>query len=157
MECYADGCIVPFQQDIGTALDELRRQVFAVGKYLKPSHYGSVFNLPEPSSVDDLFQQEQYWEFMGTSGTHSIIDVPRVVPADFDGDEEEEFGTIRLLSEDECTELFGSGRPDHAAYDLVDGMRRHEYVTGGRWTGRAVILWSGGAPNEIAFWGYSGD
>jgi hypothetical protein len=81
---------------LGAALDAPRRQVFASGEYVKPSFYGDVFDLPEPSSVDDLTEQEQYWEFMGTSGTHSIIDVLTVVPADFTG---EEFGTIRPLSD----------------------------------------------------------
>jgi hypothetical protein len=83
--------VVPYQEDLGAALDALRRQAFVSGEYLKPSFYGDVFDLPEPGSVDDLFEQEQYWEFMGTSVTHSIIDVTRVVPVDFDY---EEFGTI---------------------------------------------------------------
>ena len=74
--------VVPYQQDLSAALDALRRQVFASGDFIKPSYYGAVFDLPEPGSVDDLFEQEQYWEFMGTSGTHSIIDVVNVVPVD---------------------------------------------------------------------------
>jgi hypothetical protein len=45
--------LVPYQTDLGAALDALRRQVFASGKYVKPSFYGDVFDLPEPSSVDE--------------------------------------------------------------------------------------------------------
>jgi hypothetical protein len=147
--------VVPYQEDLGSALDALRRQVFASGEYLKPSYYGDVFDLPEPASLDDLFEQEQYWEFMGTSGTHSIIDVGSVVPADFSG---EEFGTIRLLSDDEYVQLFGVAQPGRADFTaLANSDRLHKYVTGGRWTGRAAVLWADGAPAEIAFWGYSGD
>jgi hypothetical protein len=147
--------VVPYQPDLGAALDALRRQVFASGEYVKPSFYGDVFDLPEPSSVDDLAEQEQYWEFMGTCGTHSIIDVLNVVPADFTG---EEFGTIRPLSDAECVELFGTTQPRRADYTPLAGSEQlHEYVTGGRWTGRAVVLWADGTPAEIAFWGYSGD
>jgi hypothetical protein len=147
--------VVPYQEDLGAALDALRRQVFASGDYLKPGYYGDVFDLPEPDSVDDLFEQEQYREFMGTSGTHSIIDVASVVPADFAG---EEFGTIRPLSDGEYVELFGVTQPGRADYTPLAGSERlHEYVTGGRWTGRAAVLWADGAPAEIAFWGYSGD
>ena len=147
--------VVPYQPDLGAALDALRRQVFASGEYVKPSFYGEVFDLPEPSSVDDLTEQEQYWEFMGTSGTHSIIDVLNVVPADFTG---EEFGTIRPLSDAECAELFGATQPTRADYTPLAGSERlHDYVTGGRWTGRAAALWADGTPAEIAFWGYSGD
>jgi hypothetical protein len=92
---------------------------------------------------------------MGTSGTHSIIDVTSVVPVDFAG---EEFGTIRPLSDAEYVELFGIAQPGHADYaPLVNSERLDEYVTGGRWTGRAAVLWADGLPAEIAFWGYSGD
>jgi hypothetical protein len=35
--------VVPYQDDLGAALDALRRQVFASGEYLKPSFYGDVW------------------------------------------------------------------------------------------------------------------
>jgi hypothetical protein len=124
--------VVPYQQDIGAALDALRREVFAAGDFVKPSSYGDVFDLPEPGSVNDLTEQEQYWEFMGTSGTHSIIDVLSVVPAGFDGDD---FGTIRLLSDAECAELYGAAQPGRADYESLAGTQRlHGYVSGGSWT-----------------------
>ena len=70
----------------------------------------------------------------------------------------EEFGTIRPLSDAECVELFGVAQPGRADFTpLSNSERLHEYVTAGRWTGRAAVLWAGGAPAEIAFWGYSGD
>jgi len=128
--------------------------VFASGEYLKPSFYGDVFDLPEPASVEDLLEQEQYWEFMGTSGTHSIIDVPAVVPADA----EDAFGAIRPLADAEYAELFGVTQPGRADYEpLASSERLHDYVTGGRWTGRAAVLWADDAPSEILFWGISGD
>ncbi len=146
---------VPYQPDLNAALDTLRRQVFASGEYVKPGSYGDVFDLPEPNSVDDLVSQEQYWEFMGTSGTHSIIDVLNVIPADFTGDA---LGTIRALSDAECVELFGAAQPSRADHASLAGSERlYEYVTGGRGTGRAVVLRVDGTPAEIAFWGYSGD
>ncbi len=40
---------------------------------------------------------------------------------------------------------------------LTGSERLHDYVTGGRWTGRAAVLWEADAPTEIVFWGYSGD
>jgi hypothetical protein len=149
--------VVRYQQDLGAALDALRRQEFAGDDWVKPDYYGDVFDLPEPGSVDDLTEQEQYWEFMGTSGTHSIIDMHSVVPAGFPEDEEQ-FGTIRLLSDAEYLGLFGVARPGRAEYaSLAGSMRLHDYVTDGRWTGRAAVLWDAGAPAEIVFWGYSGD
>jgi hypothetical protein len=144
--------VVSYQQDLGAALDMLRREVFAAGDFVKPS---SEFDLPDPASVDDLTEQEQYWEFMGESGTHSIIDVLSVIPADSTG---EDFGMIRPLSDTDNAALFGTARPGRADYERLAGTERlHDYVTGGRWTGRAAVLWENGAPAEIAFWGYSGD
>jgi len=49
----------------------------------------------------------------GTSGTHSIIDMHGVVPADLPEDEEE-FGTIRLLADAEYIERFGMAQPGRA-------------------------------------------
>jgi hypothetical protein len=146
--------VVPYQADLSAALAALRQRVFEQGDYLKPSFYGEVFGVPDPDSLEDL-NQERYWEFMGQSGTHSIIDVYAVVPVDSDP---EQFGTIRPLAEDEYVELFGSTRPGSVEYErLANSERLHDYVTGGRWTGRAAMLWDNGTPTEIVFWGYSGD
>ena len=88
--------------------------------------------------MDDLIEQEQYAEFMGESGTHSIIDVFSVIPADFDG---EDFGTIRPLSDTDYSELFGTAQPGRDDYEPLAGTERlHDYVIGGRWTGRAAVL-----------------
>jgi hypothetical protein len=95
--------VVPYQPDLDAALAALRHQVFAAGDYIKPSRYG----LPDPVSVDDLLEQEQYWEFMGTSGTHSIIDVPFLISAD----SADQTGTIRPLTDAECADLLGSAQP----------------------------------------------
>ncbi len=144
--------VVSYQEDLDAALDMLRRQVFAEGDFVKPS---SVFDLPDPVSVEDLTEQEEYWEFMGESGTHSILDVLSVVPADAAA---QDYGTIRPLSDAEYAALFETGQPGRADYERLAGTERlHDYVTGGRWTGRAAVLWESGAPAEIMFWGYSGD
>ncbi|MBO0831363.1 MAG: hypothetical protein J2P29_05275 [Actinobacteria bacterium] len=147
--------VVPHQPDLSAALEALRQQVFAAGEYVKPS--GSGWDLPEPASVEDLFAEQQYWEFMGSCGTHTVIDIFNgVIAADDFG--VEEFGTVRSLSADDCVELFGVAQPSRADYQPLAGSARlYDYVTGGRWTGRAAVLWASGAPAEILFWGFSGD
>jgi hypothetical protein len=70
--------VVRYQADLAAALDALRRRVFDEGSYISPTSYGLV----APTSVEALCQEEYYWEFMGTYGTHSIIDVAQVVAAD---------------------------------------------------------------------------
>ena len=142
--------VVPYQADMGEALSTLRRRVFAEGSYLSPPELG----LPAPESADDLVT-EPYWEFMGTSGTHSVLDVLSVEPAD---DDEQAYATIRPLSGPEYEELFGTSRPSRADFGRVsDSGQLYDYVNAGRGTGRAAVLWAGDAPAEIAFWGYSGD
>jgi hypothetical protein len=148
--------VVPYQNDLGAALAALRLQVFELGDYLKPSFYGANgghLGVPDPSSLDDL-HQEPYWEFMGTSGTHSIIDVFAVAPIESGPGE---FGTIRPLSEGECVDLFGVAQPGRSEYATVAGSKRlYDFITGGRWTGRAAVLSKDGAPNEIVFLGIFG-
>lgn len=145
---------VPYQADLGAALAALRRQVFDAGDYLKPSFYGvngGPLGVPDPGSLDDLYT-EPYWEYMGTSGTHSVIDVNTVVPAD----DVDDFGTVRPLRDYECVLLFGTDRPGRQEYEALAGSERLLECVTERWTGRAVVLWKDGQPAEIVFWGYSG-
>ena len=141
--------VVPYQA-LQAALTDLRRQVFDSGEFISPVEWG----LPAPKSVEDLTQQEHYREFMGDNGTHSIIDVLNVVPYDMG---EQEPGTVCAFTDDESLDYFGSTRPTRADWDRFrSDPISHEYVAG-RWTGRAMVLWEGDTPSEIAFWGYSGD
>lgn len=142
--------VVPYQEDLEAALDALRRQVFADGDFISPAEDG----YPEPASVEDLMRDE-YAFFMGTNGTHSILDVVMVVP---DGDTEQLPGTIKPFAPDETRQVFGSMQPGRADYDrLADALIFDKIGLPERGTGRAVTLWKGGEPAEIAFWGYSGD
>ena len=142
--------VMQYQADLAGALNSLRHRVFADGSYLSPAELG----YPAPESVDDLVT-EPYWEFMGTSGTHSILDVLSVVPAD---DDEQEYATIRPLTDREYRELWGNPQPTRDDFGRVSNSAQlHEYVDAGRNTGRAAVLWADGSPSEIAFWGYSGD
>jgi hypothetical protein len=141
--------VVPYQEDLSAALDALRRQVFAEGEFRHPDDEG----LPVPGSVDDLLL-DIYAEFMGGTGTHSVIDVLHLVPA---GVRDQDYCTVRPLTADEARQLFGSPAPDRLDFDAVPAMTLLDTVTAGRWTGRSVVLWADGKPDEIAFWGISGD
>jgi hypothetical protein len=124
--------------------------MFEDGDYISPAEFG----LPAPASVEDLVNEE-YWEFMGTHGTHSILDVLDVTTSD---NTSQEHATIRPLTEDEYVALFGSTTPSHDAFAaLSNSDRLRDYVDGGRGTGRVAILWENGKPRGLAFWGYSGD
>ena len=142
--------VVPYQEDLAAALDALRRQVFADGDFISPSEDG----YPEPASVEDLLLDE-YGYFMWTNGTHSILDVIEVVPAE---DTDQQPGTVRPFTPDETRQVFGTVEPGHADYDrLADDLLFEKIGLPERWTARAVTLWADGKPAQIAFWGYSGD
>jgi hypothetical protein len=144
---------VPFQQDVRTALDALRHEVFASGEYLKPDYYGDLYDLPVPVSLDELTGDPRYLDFLGDSGTHSIIDVQEVVMPDPAG---AEYGEVMQLGENEYAELFGTARSSRAQFEPADPKVLHDYVSQ-RWTGRAAVLWESGRPAEIVFWGFPGD
>jgi hypothetical protein len=142
--------IVSYQSDMAAALACLRRRVFAEGSYLNPS----VLGFPVPGTLDELVQ-EPYWEFMGASGTHSILDILGVVPTE---DEGQGSATIRPLTDREYSQLLGSPQPAREDFERVSNSALlYDYVNAGRNTGRAAVLWAQGEPDEIAFWGYSGD
>ena len=144
--------VVPYEADLQAALDGLRRQIFAAGEYISPVTWG----LSVPESLDALCDTERdyYSQFLGENGTHSIIDVAKVVPYDAG---KQEFGTICAFTNEEYEDLFDTDQPTYADYERVhEGPVWDEYVAG-RWTGRAIVLWEDGTPSEIVFWGYSGD
>lgn len=143
--------IVVYQDDLATALANLRRDVFECGDYISPTEFG----LSAPASVEDLASKE-YWVFMGTHGTHSILDVLYVASPDIVA---QEYATIRpLANEEEYVTIFGSTKPTRDEFvELSNSDRLLEFVDGGRGTGRVAILWQEGKRGWLAFWGYSGD
>jgi hypothetical protein len=142
--------VAPYEPDLEHALERLRHRVFADGAFLSPASIG----LPAPASLDELMT-EPYWEFLGTSGTHSILDIAGGVrPAD---QQEQDAGTIRPLTDAESGQLFGVEKPTRTDLARTSDSDLQEYVDAGRGTGRAAILWSAGGPSEIVFWGRSGD
>jgi len=142
---------VPYQEDLHQALQDLRRQVFSTGKYwwYGDSEYLSPANrLPRPARLEDLFEDE----YVREEGTHSILDVLRVVDPDRPRDWYDQ-GTIVPATADEVRAAIGTDRPTRAdTAELDDKLPR------ARWVGRCAVLYDEhGNPTEIRFWGHSGD
>lgn len=157
--------IVPFQEDINQALQELRQQEFAAGKYYRPGTFiemalnrnivaadereqleaalKSLNALPAPLTIEELFEQN------GESGTHSIIDIFSVSAAP-------EFGTVSPLSDEELMEIFGHARP-HIDEVLEESKLEELYDRRERWEGLYVICYTNNMPMQIFFCGCSGD
>lgn len=139
---------VPYQADLQAALDQLRQHVFETGDYwwAVPYEFGkSAADFPNrPRTEEELWDDESVQE----SGTHSILDMSRVIA---DG-EEPDFGTVEPITEDEARELVGVAKLTRAHVEALQPLAEQ------RWFGRCAILHdTTGAPDEIYFWGSSGD
>lgn len=142
---------VPYQEDLGQALQELRQQVFSTGDYwwYGDSEYLSPADrTPRPAQLENLFDDEHARE----AGTHSILDVRRVVDPDQPRDWYDQ-GTIIPATADEIRAAIGTDRPTRAdTAELDDKLPR------ARWVGRCAVLHDDhGTPTELTFWGHSGD
>ena len=129
--------------DASTALIRLRGQVLREGDFLWADWLGPTpTTLEELDAVRDL---DEFWE----EGTHSVLDVDRVVGSDeADGE-----GTVRPLLPDEAADLFGTTTPTREQFAAA-GV---QWTDVERWSGRCQTLYDGERPVAIGFWGVSGD
>jgi hypothetical protein len=123
---------VPYEPDIQTALDKLRRCVFESKEF-----NGAEFDPPTPEAALEMTEAD---------GTRSILDIGRI--SDYP-----DFCCAAPLSPEDLERYFGTQRPTEAMVresdafweDLERGMARY------------VILYEGDEPKEIYFAGYSFD
>lgn len=104
----------------------------------------ALWEVPMPATLDELFS-EPYEEFHEGFGTHSIIDV--------------DFEDFEPLDAVDLVDAFGSERPDRPTFERVAGERFGNLGVHvpERGCGCYVVLYQGGTPAEVAFWGFSGD
>src|SRR4051812_15279752 len=140
----------PFDTDLQTTLNALRRRVFDEGTYF---WFDSV---PRPASLaelDEMFSSEPDFESpdfetlldVVGSGTHSILDVRTVGPR----------GDVQPLNEADTVALFSTTTPSSQDFGCVDLYR----LTSGRWSGGFCVALHtpGGDVEAVGFWGISGD
>lgn len=152
--------VTPFRADVATTLAALHQQVFE-------EEYG---NDPVFATLEELWQDE---EFMGEFGTHTVLDVFRVVdttetPYWQSG---KDYNTLRPLAPERIRHHFGTDRPTRQQYEALREAQwenRNGIGDGSadltlddecqmRWTGLYLVLYHGGEPADLAIWGYSGD
>lgn len=150
---------VPYVGTIEETFVAAQEQVLASGDYIWP--WGEVDPddeddevAPRPSSLTALKAAKEIEEFWD-EGTHTILDVDRITAAGAD-----EFGAIRPLTAAELTQLFGTEQPSGADFDRVyqpDLAAPRAELMPTKWTGRSLVIYRDGAPDEVYFWGVSGD
>ncbi|MBQ0854681.1 hypothetical protein J8N05_41715 [Streptomyces sp. BH-SS-21] len=118
-------------------------------------------------SLEDLYEDE---EFMETEGTHTILDIDRLVATDAPPTQSRsaDYGTLRPLALDRVRHHFGTDRPSVEQYEelaaAANEAASHEEHARSlfgecrmRWTGYYVVLHSGDRPTHLGIFGFSGD
>ncbi|MFJ7967246.1 hypothetical protein [Streptomyces sp. NPDC096324] len=149
--------VIRYDGDVEVALGTLRARVFQ-------EEYGDGTRY---RSLRDLYADE---EFMGTEGTHTILDIDRVVAADAPPTRSgiADYGTLRPLALSRVVHHFGTDRPTVEQYEELAAAaneaashEEHERSLLGecqmRWTGYYVVLHSDDRPTHLGIFGFSGD
>jgi hypothetical protein len=152
--------VIPFRGDVSESLRELREQVFRDKDYYWWDDFEEAE--PRPATIEGIWASEE----MKQSGTHSILDVSRVVEttrAPSWDNWREDLGTVRPLAAARVVRYFGTDRPTRAQFEALSGdyeaPGHREFVDepAMRGTGRYMLLYEGDTATEVAFWGFSGD
>jgi hypothetical protein len=142
---------VPFEPDLNSALRALKEQVLANGEYhwpLEADLLPAEFREPRPRTLTELDALLEGNEILQSDGTHSILDMERVIAPGEDAEE----GTIEPVSAADARELTGRERLTRADVEAIWDLADE------RWFGRCAVLHDDrGEPAEILFWGFSGD
>ncbi|MFD8543310.1 hypothetical protein [Streptomyces sp. NPDC059649] len=162
--------VTPYKGTVEQSLEALHAQVFQ-GLYGHDETY---------QDLEELWEDE---EFMGEEGTHSILDIDRVVhtTAAPSGHHVADYGTLRPLAHERIVHHFGTDRPTPDQFEeaLAQGHAAIGFPSGRaetlrdecrmRWTGLYVVLYAGDEPTHqptpeptqqpthLGIFGFSGD
>jgi hypothetical protein len=146
--------IEPWHGGVEETMAVLQKRVFAEYFSTWPEH-------GRPADIAELWSGDEYDEdtwagFMNAEGTHTILDIRAFVP---DETGELPAGTVmRPVPVPEIIEAFGHDKPTRAEFEeLSDAAYSPLLEEIGGWMGRCVVLFRGGVPESVAFWGCSGD
>ncbi|MDR6980861.1 hypothetical protein J2X68_007603 [Streptomyces sp. 3330] len=118
-------------------------------------------------SLEGLYEDE---EFMGTEGTHTILDIDRIVATDDPPvrSHASDYGTLRPLALSRVVHHFATDHPTveqykeliTAANEAASHEEHRRSLLGQcrlRWTGNDVVLYSDDRPTHLGIFGFSGD
>lgn len=146
--------ITPYAGSVEASLKALHAQIFN-------QKYGDASTF---QSLAELHADE---DFMGEVGTHSILDIQRVVHTTDTPDryKDEDYNTLRPLAPDRLAHYFGTDHPTVRQYEeqLAAAHQAHRFEVSlleecrMRWTGIYIILHTDDQPTHVGIFGYSGD
>ena len=146
--------LVPYQPDVEAALEALKQQEFAAGRYnmgYSAVQTGGGLALVENGPAATI---EEALERTDADGTRSILDMMGVSDTPHEVDSEDpQFGFVAPLSAEQLIGLYGTDKPTRAI--VGDGGDVFELIDRG--LGVYVIVYDGDRPSELFFAGYSYD
>lgn len=104
-------------------------------------------------SIDDLWRDEGWVEYVSTGGTATVLDLNRVIAED----QPDEFATLRPMAPGDFRTLLGIfRRPTYA--DFVDGYTDDKLPNpDARGSARCAVLYRDEKASEIIYWGLTAD
>jgi hypothetical protein len=138
---------VPYQADINSALQALRRREFQAGRYNPVTPF---LEFPVDAAASGPGAQhasiEEAIEDADADGTRSILDIERIA-------DEPDYGAVTPLSDDDLVNLFGTSKPTREMIESNDDL--FEAIERGQ--GVYIVAYRDDRPSEIFFAGYSFD
>jgi hypothetical protein len=138
---------VPYQADINSALQALRRREFQAGRYNPvmpmpqfPVEAGAAAPGARHASIEAAIEDAD------ADGTRSILDMERV-------SDDPDYGLVAPLSDEDLVDLFGTSKPTREMIESNDDL--FEAIERGQ--GVYIVAYQDGKPSEIFFAGYSFD
>lgn len=104
-------------------------------------------------SIDELWQDEDWLEFVGTGGTGTVLDLYQLIGED----QPDGFATLRPMGAGEFRSLLGiARRPTYA--DFVDGYAMDKLPNpDSRGSARCAVLYRDEKPSQMIYWGLTAD
>ncbi|MFF9474665.1 hypothetical protein ACF1E9_18845 [Streptomyces roseolus] len=102
-------------------------------------------------TIDELWRSEDWAEYIFTGGTATVLDQVRTV----DATEPETGPYMRPLTGEEVRAWCPHGKPTAAEWTAALGADLDLYPSRG--LGRCTVLYEGGEPTRIGYWGVTAD
>lgn len=144
--------LVPYQQDIWKALEDLREQEFQAGRFHQPSEiqpgfFGRLLGRKpaKPKSPTTIREAIKIAD-ANAIGTRSVLDMERIadIPT---------CGAVWLVSQAELRRIFGTDRPNREMVEQCEELLGKI----GSGQGIGIVTYRGELPDGIYFAGYSYD
>jgi hypothetical protein len=144
---------VPYEADLGAALQKLRAREFQSGRYNPVTPFQKFpIDLSAPTLGAQHGSIEDVMDAAGEDGTRSILDIAQLASEPLDGSRMPYFTAFPLANPD-IEELFGTLHPTR---QLVETNKRM-WDRIERGSAIYLVIFDDGKPHEIFFAGYSFD